>query len=49
MIIYNVTVKVELSIAGAWLQWLKEEHIKDVIDTGCFTKAIIFVTIQFQK
>ncbi|MEI2737728.1 MAG: DUF4286 family protein [Chitinophagaceae bacterium] len=27
MIIYNVTIKVEHSIADQWLTWLKEEHI----------------------
>ena len=41
MIVYNVTTKVEHSIAEAWLQWLKQEHIPDLIHTGCFTHAII--------
>ncbi len=37
MIIYNVTVKVEPSIASEWLQWLKEEHIPAIMLTGCFS------------
>ena len=37
MIIYNVTVKVDASIADAWLAWLLEEHIPDVMQTGCFS------------
>jgi Domain of unknown function (DUF4286) len=41
MIIYNVTIKIEQSIKDAWLQWLKEEHIPDIIQTGCFTHAVI--------
>lgn len=41
MIIYNVTIKVHDSIKAEWLQWLKEEHIPDVINTGCFTHAVI--------
>ncbi len=41
MIIYNVTTHVEHSIAEAWLHWLKEEHIPDIIATGCFQKADI--------
>jgi hypothetical protein len=40
-IIYNVTTKVDQSIASEWLQWLKEEHINDMIGTGCFTHAVI--------
>jgi hypothetical protein len=37
MIIYNVTIKVEQSIADAWLQWLLSEHVPDVMGTGCFS------------
>ncbi len=37
MIIYNVTIKVDASIANAWLQWLFDEHIPDVLQTGCFS------------
>jgi hypothetical protein len=36
MIIYNVTVKVELLIHEEWLSWMKETHIPDVLATGCF-------------
>lgn len=39
MLIYNVTIKVDHSIAAEWLQWLREEHIPDMIGTGCFTHA----------
>ena len=37
MIIYNVTTKVHNSISEEWLQWLKNVHTKDVLNTGCFT------------
>ena len=36
MIIYNVTVKVESQISAVWMQWLLEEHIPDIMNTGCF-------------
>jgi hypothetical protein len=38
MLIYNVTVQVERSIAADWLQWLREEHIPRVMQTGCFLR-----------
>ena len=41
MLLYNVTIKPENNIANAWLQWMKDEHIPDVINTGCFTKATL--------
>jgi len=39
MFIYNVTIKVDHSIAIEWLEWLKSVHIPEVIATGCFTEA----------
>ncbi|HVF96914.1 MAG TPA: DUF4286 family protein [Flavisolibacter sp.] len=36
MIIYNVTTKVDENIAAAWLQWLFDEHLPDIMNTGCF-------------
>lgn len=46
MIIYNVTIKVHESIKAQWLQWLKEEHIPDVINTGCFSHAVVMRLIE---
>lgn len=39
MIIYNVTIKVEASIAGEWLKWMQEEHMPDVMQSGCFSSS----------
>jgi len=46
MIIYNVTIKVDNSIVENWLTWLKEEHIPDMIGTGCFTHATILRLLE---
>ncbi|MCU7547520.1 DUF4286 family protein [Chitinophagaceae bacterium LB-8] len=35
-LIYNVTMKVEPSIAASWLQWMLEEHIPEIMSTNCF-------------
>jgi hypothetical protein len=37
-LIYNVTIKVEQSVADEWLQWLIHEHIPEVMATNCFTE-----------
>jgi hypothetical protein len=39
MIIYNVTVSVEESIKTDWLNWIKTEHIPEVMAAAVFTKA----------
>jgi len=46
MIIYNVTVNVTNAIAGAWMEWLKTEHIPEIIATGCFTHAVILRLLE---
>ena len=37
MIIYNVTIKVESDIAEEWVQWMKQEHMPDLHNTGLVT------------
>jgi hypothetical protein len=36
VIIYNVTTKVDSSIALQWINWLLQEHIPEVMNTDCF-------------
>ncbi len=36
MILYNVTVGVDKEIEHEWLDWMKGEHIPDVMKTGMF-------------
>lgn len=46
MIIYNVTIKVADAIAAAWLEWMQQEHIPEVIATGCFTHATVLRLLE---
>jgi Domain of unknown function (DUF4286) len=48
MIIYNVTIKPAWSIHDAWLAWMKNEHIPDVINTGCFTHAQLVRILEIE-
>ena len=36
MIIYNVTVKVDVDIHSEWLAWMRKQHIQDVVNTNYF-------------
>lgn len=49
MILYNVTVKPEAPIADAWLAWLQQEHIPDMIHTGCFTHATVLRLLEVDE
>ena len=46
MIIYNVTIKVNHAIEKDWIAWIKQEHIPDIINTGCFTHAVILQLLE---
>jgi hypothetical protein len=46
MYIYNVTIKIQERIHEPWLQWLKEEHIPEVLATNCFSSANILRLLE---
>ncbi|TPN86264.1 DUF4286 family protein [Aquimarina algicola] len=41
MYIYNVTINIEETIHDEWLDWMKKEHIPNMIATGKFSKALM--------
>jgi hypothetical protein len=38
MLIYNVTIKITPNIHEAWVKWMQEKHIPEVMSKGCFTE-----------
>lgn len=42
MILYNVTVGIDLDSEKEWLEWMKSIHIPEVMNTGFFNKFQIF-------
>jgi hypothetical protein len=36
MIIYNVTVNIDVEVKDEWMNWMKTKHIPDVMNTGKF-------------
>ena len=46
MYLYNVTIKVSEAIKNEWLHWLKDEHIPEIIGTGCFNSATILRLLE---
>lgn len=36
MVVYNVTISLDVNVAKEWLSWMKETHIPDVMATGFF-------------
>ena len=46
MFVYNVTIKVANKISADWLDWLKEEHIPEVMATGCFQKYTLLRLLE---
>ncbi len=46
MYIYNVTVKINPTIQKAWLVWMQEEHIPEVLATEMFTDARLSLLVE---
>lgn len=42
MIIYNVTMAVELAVHDEWISWMASEHIPEVMATGKFTDVKMY-------
>jgi hypothetical protein len=49
MIIYNVTTKVDQSIADAWITWMRDEYNPEMLRTGCFTHAVVLKLIDLDE
>ena len=41
MYIYNVTVNIQEEVHDEWVEWMKKEHIPEMLDTKKFTKALM--------
>lgn len=41
MFIYNVTINIQEDVHDKWVNWMKEEHIPEMLSTGKFTKALM--------
>ena len=48
MIIYNVTINIDESVHEAWISWMQQKHINDVLATGKFFKAK-FIRVNVQE
>jgi Domain of unknown function (DUF4286) len=49
MIVYNVTSKVTWEIENDWVKWMLEEHIPEVVATGCFTSAQLLKLLEVDE
>jgi hypothetical protein len=46
MIVYNITVKVNWSIAEKWLAWQKQEQIPGIMATGLFDDYTMYRLLE---
>jgi hypothetical protein len=46
MLLYNVTVGVDKDIEEEWLQYMREKHIKDILNTGLFVESKMYKVIH---
>jgi len=41
MFIYNVTINIDETVHKEWLDWMKNEHIPNMLATKKFSKALM--------
>ncbi|HEX8041398.1 MAG TPA: DUF4286 family protein [Chryseosolibacter sp.] len=49
MLLYNVTVGVDKEIEEEWLRYMKEKHIRDILDTGLFVDYKMYKVLHDQE
>ena len=49
MILYNVTVGIDVASEDEWLSWMKSKHIPDVMNTGKFESHKIFKVLNQEQ
>jgi hypothetical protein len=49
MFIYNITTKVTWTIHDEWIEWMKEIHTLEVVNTGCFTNVTILRLLDIDE
>ncbi len=42
MILYNVTINIEDDVHDRWLEWMRNEHLPAVMNTGKFLKYSMY-------
>jgi len=38
MVLYNVTINIDEDVEKDWIEWMKNEHIPEVMETGYFVE-----------
>ena len=46
MLLYNVTISINKSHEADWVQWMKENHIPKVLNTGMFTGHQFYIVLS---
>lgn len=46
MILYNVTVAIDKRVENEWVEWMKETHIPEVLETNQFVEHRFFKVLN---
>ena len=49
MVLYNVTVGIDIDVEEEWLNWMQKVHIPAVMNTGMFTEYKIFKVLSQEE
>ena len=46
MVLYSVTINIEDDVHHEWIQWMRETHVPNVMNTGCFVMHKIMQLVE---
>ena len=49
MLLYNITIKIDWSIHDAWLAWMLDIHIPEILGSGCFKEHTLLRLLQVDE
>ena len=49
MIVYNVTIQIENEVHDDWLEWMKNVHIPEVMNTGMFLENRMLIVLGSEE
>lgn len=49
MLIYNVTIKIDWPIEKDWTSWMLNEHMPEVVATGCFESSRLLRLLEVDE
>ncbi len=46
MVVYQVSITLQAGRESEWIDWMRQVHLRDVLNTGCFTRCSVAKVVE---